>query len=579
MTKLTLWAPKAKSVSLYSNDLCTPMIPGEDGWWSCHTELKQGSDYGFLLDGKGPYADPRSRWQPNGPHGLSRLFIDDYAWHDQQWQGIPLAETVIYELHVGTFTEAGTFLAIIGRLPHLRDLGITHLELLPIAEFDGAHGWGYDGVNLFAPHHRYGSPADLMALVDACHEQGLGILLDVVYNHLGPSGNYLSLFAPYFHKHYHTPWGEAVNMDGYDSPEVRRYFIDNALMWLNQFHFDGLRLDAVQTIADGSAIHFLEQLATEVDALQERLKRPLLLIAESHMNDSRLMLDRKNGGYGLQAQWHDDFHHAVYSYFTGESAGYFQDYGKLEDLAKVLNQGVFFDGNYCHYRRRLLGRPATGLSGLNFVAYIQNHDQVGNRPGGERLSHVINLGQMKIAAALLLTSPFIPMLFQGEEWGSSSPFYYFTDHQSPGLGKAINHGRRTEAQEFGWPLTHFIDPQRSHSFTQSCLDWEELAKPQQAQLLNWYQQLLHLRRRHPELRGGGFLIDQTHADSVNKTLTIQRGNFILICNFADKQRTITLSPLHYQEVLSSSTQFILTHRQLQAPEYSAILLREVDQGQ
>ncbi len=574
MKNLSVWAPSAKSVNLFHNSTHQPMNPADNGWWHCQVHIAHGEDYGFCIDDEGPFPDPRSRWQANGAHGLSRYCDEVFSWQDQTWSGIAAEQTIIYELHVGTFTPEGTFLAIINRLDHLQALGITHLELLPIAQFSGEHGWGYDGVGLFAPHHAYGSPRDLKTLVNACHARGLGIILDVVYNHLGPSGNYLAKFGPYFHSHYHTPWGEAVNFDGFDSPEVRQFFIDNAIMWLHEYHFDGLRLDAVQTIMDGSAIHFLEDLATAVDKLKQNENRHIILIAESHMNDGRLMTARKNGGYGLQAQWHDDFHHSVYAYLTGERAGYFQDYGQLQQLVKVLNQGVYFDGDYCHYRRRYLGRPATGLSGTNFVAYIQNHDQVGNRPGGERLSHLLNLEQLKIAAALLLTSPFIPMLFQGEEWGSSTPFYFFTDHSEPPLGKAIDKGRRQEALEFGWPLTHFISPQHQHSFEKSRLNWQEISQSEKTELLRWYSDLIQWRKHNQALWAGNFLGHDATAQESRHTICIRRGPFLLCCNCADQTQVVELPSQQWQIRLQSNSNIkLIDHRLELSPHGTALLQR------
>lgn len=576
MQELSVWAPRAHTVALQHKHTLIDMLKHADGWWRVSVEIEHGDDYGYWVDNQGPFPDPRSRWQPNGAHGLSRYFAKPFSWTDQQWRGVAHKEAIIYELHVGTFTQEGTHQGIIDRLDHLCELGVTHIELLPVAQFSGEHGWGYDGVQLYAPHHAYGSPDALMQLVDACHAKGLGIILDVVYNHLGPSGNYLGHFAPYFHNHYHTPWGQAVNVDGFHSPEVRRYFIDNALMWLNDFHFDGLRLDAVQTIMDGSAIHFLEQLAEEVDQLQATQDRPLILIAESHMNDSRLMLSRPNGGYGLQAQWHDDFHHAVYAFLTGEQAGYFQDYGQIEQITEVLNNGVYFHGQFCHYRQRLLGRPPEGLSGENFVAYIQNHDQVGNRPGGERLCHLLNLGQMKIAAALLLTSPFIPMLFQGEEWGASTPFFYFTDHHEDKLAKDIKRGRRHEAQEFGWPLTHFSDPQEPDSFTRSQLSWDDMSGDQNHELLEWYKQLLVLRRRHSSLQCGAFLKGSAHVDAKSKVISVIRGDFELICNCSDSHQNVTARISGCKLNLPSHGEIRVHSDHVSLPPHSAVLLDRLE---
>ena len=358
---------------------------------------------------------------------------------------------MIYELHVGTFTEEGTFEAIIPRLDHLKRLGITHVELLPVAEFPGRFGWGYDGVSLFATRHVYGGPEGLKKLVDACHARNLAVVLDVVYNHLGPSGNYLPKFAPYFTDRHNTPWGDALNFDGPHSDEVRRYFCDNALMWLRDYHVDGLRLDAVHAIVDTSAITFLEQLATEVDVLKAHLGRHLTLIAESDLNDPRVVRPWEIGGFGIDAQWSDDFHHALHSVITGEKNGYYSDFGSIRDLATAFETSYVYTGRRSKFRGKRHGRPPIGLTGHHFLGYVQNHDQLGNRARGDRLCHLTSKERAKVAAALVLTAPFIPMLFQGEEFGSNSPFQFFADFsEEPELAKAVSEGRRKEFGQFGW---------------------------------------------------------------------------------------------------------------------------------
>ena len=421
-------------------------------WWSVAVPTAgPGSRYGFLLNGEGPLPDPRSAWQPDGVHGLSQV-VDHgiYQWKDPGFSAPPLATAVIYELHVGTFSGQGTFAGAIERLEHVAGLGVTHVELMPVAEFSGGHGWGYDGVDLYAPHHGYGTPEDLKRFVDACHARGLGVLLDVVYNHLGPSGNYLAKYGPYFNSQTQTPWGWALNFDGPHSDQVRRFFCDNALMWLRDYHLDGLRLDAVHTISDRSARPFLEQLGEEVRALGQREGRSLVVIAESDLNDPRVVWPLQRGGFGLDAQWSDDFHHALHVALTGEQTGYYRDYSGLTDLAKALQNAYVYDGQYSRARRRHHGRPPEGLGGERFLGYAQTHDQVGNRACGERLVHLVGERKAKVAAALVLASPFIPMLFQGEEWGASAPFLYFTDHPEPDLGKAVREGRRKEFAAFGW---------------------------------------------------------------------------------------------------------------------------------
>jgi maltooligosyltrehalose trehalohydrolase len=456
-----VWAPRATKVEIAVDNTRTPMAPDTSGWWTADVPADgPATEYTFILDGGHPLPDPRSAWQPRGVHGPSRVVDHQaFAWTDARWQPGPLSSATVYELHVGTFTLAGTFEAAIERLDHLVALGITHVELMPVAEFPGGRGWGYDGVDLYAPHHGYGGPEGLKRLVDAAHRRGLAVILDVVYNHLGPAGNYLEHSGPYFTDRHRTPWGPAVNLDGPGSSEVRRFFCDNALMWLRDYYMDGLRLDAVHALIDTSAVHFLEQLAAEVQALAAQLGRHLVLIAESDLNDPRLVRPPEVGGYGVAAQWSDDFHHALHAVLTGERAGYYEDFGTLADLAQALTCAFVYDGRYSRFRDRRHGRPATGLSGHRFFGYLQNHDQIGNRAKGERSSHLISPGRLKIAAGLVLTSPFVPLLFQGEEWGASTPFQYFTDHEDPELGRAVSEGRRSEFSAFAWSAEEVPDPQ------------------------------------------------------------------------------------------------------------------------
>ncbi|HXE11096.1 MAG TPA: malto-oligosyltrehalose trehalohydrolase, partial [Bryobacteraceae bacterium] len=399
MREFEVWAPNAKQLELQLGHRPVPLECGERGYWHVAVDSAQpGDDYGYIIDGQKPaIPDPRSAYQPNGVNGLSRL-VDHSAfpWTDRNWQAPPLTGAIVYELHIGTFTPEGTFDSTIARLDYLRDLGITHVEIMPVNEFPGKRGWGYDGVDLYAPHHAYGGPDALKRLVDACHAKGLAVLLDVVYNHLGPSGNYLSRFGPYFNENYHTPWGAAVNLDGEWSTEVRRFFCDNALMWFRDYHFDGLRLDAVHAFLDRSAIHFLEQLAIEVSALASETERQLVLIAESDLNQPLVVIARDAHGYGIDAQWSDDFHHALHSVLTGEHGGYYCDFGSLAQLAKSLKSVFVYDGIYSEHRRRNHGRPVIGLAGTRFLGFLQNHDQIGNRATGERTSHLLTVGQLKI---------------------------------------------------------------------------------------------------------------------------------------------------------------------------------------
>jgi len=558
MATFRVWAPTAKVVEIDIAGQRTSMQAEGDGWWFGEvSEAGEGTDYAFILDGGEPLPDPRSPWQPDGIHGRSRIVNHaTYPWTDQHWQAPPLSSAIVYELHTGTFTREGTFEAAIGKLDHLVELGVTHLELMPVNEFPGARGWGYDGVDLYAPHHAYGGPAGLKKLVDGCHARGLAVLLDVVYNHLGPTGNYLGRFGPYFTKRYATPWGEAINFDDRYSDEVRRFLCDNAVMWLRDYHFDGLRIDAVHAILDTCAVHFLEQLAEQVEALEAELGRRLFLIAESDLNTPRLVQAKEAGGYGLDAQWSDDFHHALHALLTGEREGYYADFGTIAQVAKALRQAYVYDGCYSRYRRRRHGRPAAGLSGHCFLGYLQNHDQVGNRATGQRSSHLMSTGRLKLGAALVLTSPFVPMLFQGEEWGASAPFQYFTNHEDPRLGRAVREGRRSEFAAFGWKPEEVPDPQSVETFNRSKLDWSEIEHEPHTGLLAWHRRMIALRRRCPDLTDGRMDRVAVRFDEQSRWLTVERGCIAVCCNLADEQQVIPLSSAGAQTPLLLSAEAI-----------------------
>ena len=542
MTTFRLWAPVARRARVAVGGVggtegaaglvAMAPVPGRDGWWEAEVaSAGPGTDYRFVLDDGPPLPDPRSPCQPSGVLGPSRL-VDQSAfpWRDEGWAGIDLSTAVLYELHVGTFTPEGTFDAATGKLDHLVDLGVSAVELMPVAEFSGRRGWGYDGVDLFAPHHAYGGTDGLDRLVDACHRRGLGVIVDVVYNHLGPAGNVLGRCGPYFTSRYATPWGEAVNLDGPDSDEVRAFFLDNAEHWLRDHHCDGLRLDAVHAIVDMSATHLLEDLAVRVEELAGDLGRRLVLIAESDLNDPRLVRSRRAGGYGLDAQWNDDFHHALHAVLTGETTGYYADFGRVADVATALERGFVYAGRYSAYRRRRHGRYDPAMPGHRLVGYLQNHDQVGNRATGERSAALMSTGRLKVGAALVLTAPFVPLLFQGEEWAAGSPFQYFTDFEDAELARAVSEGRRGELASFGWRPADVPDPQDPATFLRSKLDWAEVEKEPHASLLAWHAALIRLRRATPDL--GDCRLDRvrTRYDEAGRWLVVERASVTVAAN-------------------------------------------------
>jgi maltooligosyltrehalose trehalohydrolase len=551
------------------------MTRGEGGWWSAEIpSLAAGHDYGFVLDGAGPYPDPRSPCQPHGVEGLSRpVTHHNFAWADTDWQAPSLSSAVIYELHIGTFTKSGTFEAAIEKLDHLADLGITHVELMPVNEFSGDHGWGYDGVGLYAPHHAYGPPEGLKRLVEACHLKHLAVILDVVYNHFGPVGNYWTKFGPYQKQSYSTPWGPAVNFDEAYSDEVRRFFCDNALMWLRDYHFDGLRLDALHAVIDTSAEPFIEQLAEEVKKLEAQLGRHLVLIAESDSNDPRLLWSRGRGGFALHAHWNDDFHHALHVALTGETGGHYCDFAAPADLCKALRQAYVYDGCYSAFRKRRHGRAPVGLDGSRFLAYLQNHDQVGNRALGERSSHLMSTGRLKVAAALILTSPFLPMFFQGEEWGASTPFLYFSDHRDPKLAALVREGRRREFPAVAGKAQEIPDPQAPETFARSKLAWDELSQPAHAELLDWHKKLIRLRRFTPALCNGRLEDVVTHFDESSRLLRLERGPWSTICNLGSAPVQAALRQGSHELVIASDPSVVLTAAGVSLPSDSVAILK------
>jgi maltooligosyltrehalose trehalohydrolase len=466
---------------------------------------------------------------------MSRVYDQKaFDWHDGRWQAPPLASGILYEMHVGTFTPNGTFDSAIERLDYLFDLGVTHIEVMPVAAYAGDRGWGYDGVDLFAVTENYGGPDALKRFVDACHVRGLAVVLDVVYNHFGPVGNYTGKFAPYLTDNHCTPWGDAVNFEGAGSEEVRRFFSDNAMMWMRDFYIDALRLDAVHAFVDRSAVHFLEQLSAEVEGLAATLGRNLKLIAESDLNDPRVVTPRESGGYGIDAQWSDDFHHALFTALHAQDDGYYADFGSFAQLAKSLTQVFVYDGTYSKYRDRRHGRPVVGLSAHRFLGFIQNHDQVGNRPIGDRLQQIVGMDRAKVAAGLVLTAPFLPLLFQGEEFAASAPFLYFADHEDPEMARSVSKGRKQEFAAFGFAEQEIPDPEARQTFERSRLNWDEVGEGAHAEMLDWYRQLIRLRRQSPSLNDGDLGHVSVSYDEAKRWLLMDRGDVRVVLNLGQE---------------------------------------------
>ncbi len=482
---------------------------------------------------------------------------------------------MLYELHVGTFTPEGTLDAALGRLDHLRDIGVDLVELLPVNAVNGTHSWGYDGVLWSAVHEEYGGPAAYQRFVDGCHAAGIGVVQDVVYNHLGPSGNYLPRYGPYLKAEGASTWGALVNLDGEGSAEVRRYILDNAAMWFTDFHVDALRLDAVHALVDGSDVHLLEEMATEVSAISAHLGRPLTLIAESDLNDPVLVTPREAGGYGLDAQWSDDFHHAVHVALTGETAGYYADFEPLGALAKVCERGFFHDGTWSSFRDRAHGKPidTAKMPSWRLVVYTQNHDQVGNRARGDRITEALDDHQLACAALLTLCGPFTPMLFQGEEWAASTPFQFFTSHPEPELGRATAEGRLAEFAALGWDPAVVPDPQDEQTFLRSKLDWSEPASGRHARILSVYRTLARLRRTHPDLTDPRFDRVDCTVDEDTRLFRMRRGALEIVVNFGDSPLTVPLRDRHATSCSPPETTCSSTAPSLTLPPHAGALLR------
>lgn len=512
-----VWAPLTHEVTLHlisPDESWHDMARGSDGYFEVELpDCPTDAQYYYVLDGGDDLPDPASHDQPNGVHGPSAL-VDhgNYQWKDHDWENPPLEELIGYELHVGTFTEQGTFEAIIPRLGDLKSIGINAIELMPIAEFPGSRNWGYDGVFPFAVQHTYGGPEGLKKLVDACHRIGIAVYLDVVYNHLGPEGNYFNRYGPYFTEAYQTPWGAAINFDGPWSDGVRDYFASNALHWFHHYHIDGLRLDAIHAIMDNGAVHVLQYINKHVDQYIQESGKNVYLVAESDLNAPRVIQNSQTGGYGFDAQWLDDFHHALFVLLYPEGKERYEDFGAMEQLAKAYTDGFVHSGEYVKARQRKHGASSAGIPGFKFVAFIQNHDQVGNQKNGARLSSLVSESHLRVAAAALLLSPYIPLLFMGEEYGETRPFLYFTSHSDPKLIARVRAGRKREFNDF-FDHEDPPDPQAESSFASCILNWPIRSQGKHGELLEWYKRLIALRQSHAALRN--FNKPATQVDVIN----------------------------------------------------------------
>lgn len=538
-----VWAPQQDRIELHivaPRDQRIVLTKDRTGYHSAIVEgCGEGTRYFYVVNGN-ERPDPASRFQPEGVHGPSEVVGSDFQWSDTDWKGVALEDYVVYEMHVGTFTEEGTFGAVIEKLDELKELGITAVELLPIAQFPGDRNWGYDGTYANAAQSSYGGPRALKRLVDACHSRGLAIVLDVVYNHLGPEGNYLGEFGPYFTDRYKTPWGLALNFDGPRSDDVRWYFIQSALQWIDEFHFDGLRVDAVHAIVDHSAEPFLQDLCDAIHRRAEELGRTVCVIAESDLNDPRVITPRSDFGLGFDAQWADDFHHAMHTLLTGEQDGYYEGFPpRTSHLARVLTTGYLYTGQHSTYRGRKYGLAPKTKNGAQFVISMQNHDQVGNRAMGDRLSTLVSPEKVRLAAAVMILSPFVPMLFMGEEYGETAPFQYFTSHSDEALIEAVRKGRREEFDDFVWQGEP-PDPHDEETFRRSRLNWASRTGDDHASLFEFYRTLLRVRRETPALRNLDLADVETHADDEKRLLFVRRGNVLLAFNFSDDAQTVSL---------------------------------------
>ncbi|HEX8141603.1 MAG TPA: malto-oligosyltrehalose trehalohydrolase [Pyrinomonadaceae bacterium] len=556
-TRFRVWAPLVNRLAVKIIGDRPQTIEMERGpgdvYEAVAADTGAGADYFYVINGEKERPDPVSRWQPAGVHGPSRVCDpEEFAWTDSAWTGLALKDFLIYELHTGTFTPEGTFEAATGKLAHLKRLGVTAIELMPVAQFPGGRNWGYDGAFLYAPQSTYGGPAGLKRLIDACHAEGLAVVLDVVYNHLGPEGNYLGEYAPIYSENYTTPWGAALNFDGEQSDGVRRFFIDNALYWLSEYHIDALRLDAIHRIIDIGPRHLLQELAAEFRSEAGRLGRRAWTIAESDLNDVRVIRPARECGYGLDAQWSDDFHHALHALVTGTELGYFADFGRMADLAKALSEGFVYDGRLSPFRKKSHGNSSVERPGEQFVVFIQNHDQIANAYWGDRLASLVSLEQQKLAASILLCAPNVPMLFMGQEWGEVAPFLYFTSHTDEALGRAVREGRKAEyssyAREVGETVSAlggFADPQAAETFEHSKLSWQRLEQSPHAQVFKFYRDLIAHRKQHPCLSDCDKERTKITFDEERRWMVLERGagaqsRAMLVANLSNDAQAIRL---------------------------------------
>ena len=542
-----VWAPFAQQVALHiisPEERSLPLTKDGRGYHHATIDVIQpGCLYLYHLDAGKERPDPASRYQPQGVYGPSQVIDQFFPWHDQQWQGLSLEEYIIYELHVGTFTEKGTFEAIIPQLDGLLELGVTAIELMPVAQFPGNRNWGYDGVYPFAVQNSYGGPEGLKSLVNACHRKRIAVVLDVVYNHLGPEGNYVADFGPYFTDHYQTPWGAALNFDGPHSDEVRRFFIENAIYWLTEFNIDALRLDALHAILDTSAYPFLKELGVRFHEQADKLKRRAYLIGESTANDPRLIKTSEFEGCGLDAQWNDDFHHSLHVLLTGERNGYYQDFGELKHLVKAVREGFVYSGQYSQYRQRRHGISSEDVPARSFVVFAQNHDQVGNRAKGERLSQLVSFEALKLAAGIIFLCPFIPLLFMGDEYGETAPFNYFVSHFEPSLIDAVRTGRKKEFASFQWQ-GELSDPQDEATFLSAKLNHRLRGVGQHRIMFEFHRELIRLRKEIPALASLNKDTMAVIGDEKNRTIVIQRWNeksrVVIVFNFNSGTSSLAL---------------------------------------